>query len=252
MSFRYVWLIWSSAFLLPWAALWLWAGRYRSTMWRTSLATAPFGLTEPLFVPKYWNPPSLFDLAQRTGFDIESLIFCFALGGVGAVLYNIASRRYLAVLPAAEHEHVRHRWHRIALLTPIVAFLLLYWLPWNPIYPGIAAMTLGAIAAAACRPDLATKTFVGGLLFLLYYGVFMLALLWSAPGYIERVWNLRALTGVRLAGIPLEELLYGFAFGMYWTGVYEHITWRGTPRYATTPSSTTDGNWGFASKHNAE
>ena len=229
MNFRYVWLIWSSAFLLPWAALWLLAGSYRGTMWRTSLATAPFGLTEPLFVPEYWNPPSLFDLAQRTGFDVESFIFCFAIGGVGAVLYNIVSRRYLAALPAAEHERTRHRWHRIALLTPVVTFLLFYWLPWNPIYPGITAMTLGAIAAAACRPDLATKTFVGGLLFLVYYGVFMFALLWSAPGYIEQVWNLPALTGIRLAGIPLEELLYGFAFGMYWTGVYEHITWRGTP-----------------------
>lgn len=38
------------------------------------------GFTEPLFVPAYWNPPTLFDLAQRTGFDIESLIFTFAIG----------------------------------------------------------------------------------------------------------------------------------------------------------------------------
>lgn len=45
-----------------------------------SLATAFFGLTEPLFVPEYWNPPTLFDLAQRTGFDLESLIFCFGIG----------------------------------------------------------------------------------------------------------------------------------------------------------------------------
>lgn len=26
-------------------------------------------------------------------------------------------------------------------------------------------------------------------------------------------------------GIPLAELLFGFAFGLYWTGVYEHFTW---------------------------
>jgi len=25
---------------------------------------------------------------------------------------------------------------------------------------------------------------------------------------------------------PLEELLFGFAFGMYWASVYEHLTWR--------------------------
>jgi hypothetical protein len=228
MTYHYVWLLWSSAFLFPWTALWLWAGRHRTMMWRTSLATVPFGLTEPLFVPRYWNPPSLFELAHKTGFDIESLIFCFAIGGVGAALYNTVTRRYLVPLRAAEHEHTRHPWHRIALLTPIVTFLLLYWLPWNPIYPGIAAMTLGAIAAAACRPDLIPNSFIGGLLFFAYYGVFMLALLWSAPGYIEQVWNLSDLTGIRLAGIPLEEMLFGFAFGMYWSGVYEHITWRGT------------------------
>lgn len=57
-------------------------------MWTVSLATAPFGLTEPLFVPEYWNPPTLFDLAQRTGFDLESLIFCFGIGGVSSVLYS--------------------------------------------------------------------------------------------------------------------------------------------------------------------
>ena len=58
-------------------------------MLRASLLTMPFGLTEALFVPRYWDPPSLFDLAQRTGFDIESLIFSFGIGGVGSVLYNI-------------------------------------------------------------------------------------------------------------------------------------------------------------------
>jgi len=28
-----------------------------------------------------------------------------------------------------------------------------------------------------------------------------------------------------IAGIPLEEILFGLAFGMYWTGVYEHLAW---------------------------
>jgi hypothetical protein len=28
-------------------------------------------------VPEYWRPPSLFDLALKNGFDIESLLFAF-------------------------------------------------------------------------------------------------------------------------------------------------------------------------------
>jgi hypothetical protein len=34
-----------------------------------------------------------------------------------------------------------------------------------------------------------------------------------------------SLSGILIAGIPLEELLFGLAFGMYWTGVYEHLAW---------------------------
>jgi hypothetical protein len=76
-----------------------------------------------------------------------------------------------------------------------------------------------------CRPDLWKKTVIGGFLFLGIYAAFMLSLLWFAPGYIGEVWNLAALSGGLIYGIPFEELLFGFAFGLYWTGAYEHFTW---------------------------
>jgi len=225
MQDHYVWLLWSSAFLVPWVLLYWWYPGHRRVMLRTSLLTAPFGLTEPLFVPSYWNPPSLFHLAQRTGFDIESLIFCFGIGGVGAVLYNVLTRRVLVPVDAHQRHSARHRYHRWALIAPIPTFLVLLPLGWNVIYPGIAAMVVAALAAAWCRPDLLRKTWVGGLLFLGYYTVFLAGLEVTAPGYIERVWNLEALSGVLLGRIPLEELLFAAAFGLYWSGVYEHVTW---------------------------
>ncbi len=52
--------------------------------------TGPFGLTEPLFVPAYWSRLRLFDLARIAAFDIESLIFSFDIGGIGAVLHNLS------------------------------------------------------------------------------------------------------------------------------------------------------------------
>lgn len=87
-SFRYTWLMWAAAFMLPWVLVFVVQPALRRPMVWASVLTAPFGLTEPLFVPAYWNPPSLFDLAQRTGFDIESLIFCFAIGGLGVAGYR--------------------------------------------------------------------------------------------------------------------------------------------------------------------
>lgn len=227
ISEQYVWLSWSSAFLLPWLGLFFCFRRYRKIMTWASLLTMPFGLSEPLFVPRYWNPPSLFDLAQRTGFDIESLIFCFGIGGVGTVLYNIATDHDLKPIGSCERGKHRHQYHRVALLAPIVAFPIFYFMPCNPIYPAVAAMAFGGAATIACRNDLKSKTLVGGGLFTAYYAVFMLLLEWSAPGYIGRVWNLPALSGVVIVGIPLEELLFGFAFGMYWSGIFEHLTWQG-------------------------
>lgn len=228
ISDQYIWFVWSSAFLIPWLILYLMFPVHRKAMWWASIYTMPFGLTEPLFVPEYWLPPSLFDLAINTGFDIESLIFCFGIGGVGAVLYNVLAGQVPRPMRDMARHHKRHRFHKQILASPFIIFPVLYFLPWNPIYPGIAAMFVGAVAAIWCRPDLKTKTLVGGLLFLSFYVFFLLALEWTASGYIDRVWNLDALSGISIFNMPLEELLFAFSFGMYWSGVYEHVTWKRT------------------------
>jgi len=225
-SDHYVWLLWSSALLVPWVLIYLAFPMQRRAMLWASLFTMPFGLSEPLFVPEYWLPPSLFDLAENTGFDIESLIFCFGIGGIGSVFYNLLAQKIPQAVGACERHHPLHRHHYKALATPFVVFIAFYFFPWNPIYPSILAMFAGALATVLCRPDLKRKTWIGGLLFLIYYAIFLAGLEWSAPGYIERVWNLAALSGLKVGFMPLEELLFAVGFGMYWSGVYEHFTWR--------------------------
>jgi hypothetical protein len=224
---RYVWLVWSSAFLVPWLTAFAAFPRYRQPMIWASLGTAPLGLTEPLFVPAYWNPPTIFDLAQTTGFDIESLIFAFGIGGIGAVLYDIFTGGALVAIPPDQQHARRHRLHHWAIAVPFLSFPLLYLFRWNPIFPAIIAMALGACATMYCRPDLIRKTWVGALLFVMFYFVFLIGVEVTAPGYIGRVWNLHALSGLQIVGVPLEELLFAAAFGAYWSGVYEHLTWKG-------------------------
>lgn len=66
------------------------------------------------------------------------------------------------------------------------------------------------------------------MLFGALYTAFMLALRVFTPGYIEAVWNLPALSGLLVFGVPVEEIAFGFTFGMYWAGFYEHVAWRGS------------------------
>ncbi len=72
---NYVRLIWSSPFLLSWPMRNVLSLHHRIAMLWESVFMAPFGLTEPLFVSEYWVPSILFDLPQRTGFDIKSIVF---------------------------------------------------------------------------------------------------------------------------------------------------------------------------------
>lgn len=194
-------------------------------LWASAL-TASFGLTQPLFVPEYWNPPSLFDLAQRTGFDLQSLVFCFAIGGLGVAGYRAMTHVPLPAIDHKAHSLPWHRWHLLALASPFFVFGGLLVLDWNPIYPGILALFAGALATVLCRPDLLRNALFGGGAFLVLYAVFLLGLKWIWAGYIESVWNLDALFALRPGGLPLEELMFGFAFGMYWSSVYEHLSWR--------------------------
>lgn len=226
ISDHYIWLLWSSAFLIPWVLVYIIFTEQRKAMWWSSVFTTPFGLSEPLFVPEYWMPPSLFDLAEKTGFDIESLIFCFAIGGIGAVFYNLVTNKKNEAVTSCEKSSSLHRHHYKALASPFIFFTIFVFFQWNPIYPSILAMFLGAAATILCRPDLKRKIWVGGFLFLTYYVIFLTGLELTSPGYIDRVWNMAALSGMTIGFMPVEELLFAIGFGMYWSGVYEHVRWK--------------------------
>lgn len=221
----YEWLIFSLALLAIWLVIFLVKPSVRKEMFWVSLFTMPLGLTEPLFVPAYWDPPSLFNLAARTGFDLESLIFSFAIGGITGVLYEaIFKAKHLRMTDEEMHSR-RHRFHRLAIVSPALVFVPLYiFTQMNPIYSVSIAMFVGGIATLLCRPDLKRKIAAGGLLFTILYFLFFLSINVVFPTFINS-WNLSAISGILVIGVPLEELMFAFTFGMNWSSVYEHILW---------------------------
>ncbi len=219
------WLIFSLLLLGVWFTVYIAKPLLRKEMLLVSIFTSPFGLTEPLFVPEYWSPPSLFDLAARTGFDIESLIFCFAIGGIGAVLYESVFKMKHKKMSKKEMSSRRHRFHKLALVSPLIVFMPLYLLTGlNPIYSSSIAMFVGGISTMLCRPDLKKNLWFGGLLFAGLYFVSFVFIILLIPDFIS-YWNLQALSGILVLGVPLEELMFAFTFGMMWSSVYEHSMW---------------------------
>lgn len=227
MNRTYAYVIASTILFVVWVIFYILKPESRKKILLVSLLTAPLGLTEPLFVPSYWLPFTLFDLARRTRFDLESLLFSFAVGGIAAILYESFVRKSRIQITFHEIHASRHRFHRLALLSPIVSFGFLYlFTPLNPIYSASIAMLIGAVATAFCRPDLLKPMLVGSLLFVsLYFAVFLVGFVWLSPGYVQAVWNLPAISGVLVLGVPIEELLWAATLGAMWSSVYEHFTW---------------------------
>ena len=220
------WLVFSLILLGIWCILFLIKKDIRKEMFTVSLWTAPFGLTEPLFVPEYWNPPSLFNLATRTGFDIESLIFCFAIGGIGTILYETFFNIKHKKISKQEKHNKRHRFHLFYIFSPVIVFFPLYiFTNINIIYSASIALLIGGIAAIHCRPDLKNKIIIGGIMFWVIYFVFFVFFNNIYPYAVEQFWNLSALSGILILKIPIEELMFAFTFGMMWSSVYEHIKW---------------------------
>ena len=215
-----VWLGWSFLLLVIWGIVYaaLSEKESRHEMLVVSAWTSLLALTEPLFVPEYWNPPSLFGLAQSTGFDIESFIFCWSIGGLAVVLYElVVPVRHVPITGSS------HRYHPVALaVTPIVFAILLLFTGLNPIYCAIIALLMGGCLVIVTRRDLLRKMVASACIFLGLYAAYFLTLVITAPGYVARVWDLRVLSGVTIIGIPLEELAFAFSFGFFWSGVYEY------------------------------
>lgn len=221
------WLFFSLIFFSIWGILFFSKLLDRKEMLKVSVFTAFFGLTEPLFVPAYWNPPSLFNLATKTGFDVESIIFSFAIGGIGSVLYESIFRVRHYTMKEKEILGRMHRMHRVVLVSPVIVLLFLtFFTSLNPIYSASIAMFVGALASLSCRPDLKKKIWVGGSLFLGLYFLFFLLINLLFPNFVYEAWNLAAISGILVVGIPLEELIFAFTFGMLWSSIYEHVMWR--------------------------
>ncbi|HEY4694565.1 MAG TPA: lycopene cyclase domain-containing protein [Candidatus Nanoarchaeia archaeon] len=227
MQFAY--LIGSLSLSLIWVVIWfsLKSKESRAEMVKVSLATSLLGFTEPIFVPAYWNPPTLFNLASKTGFDLESLVFAFAVGGIAVAAYELFWKGRHQEITQEERHHPQHKFHLWALLAAPVSFLILFLATsLNPIYSTVTALLVGAVATFYCRPDLIRKMVSSGLLFLSVYFFFFLVFNLLFPGYTEEVWNLKAISGILILKVPLEELLFAFSFGLMWSSVYEHTSWR--------------------------
>jgi hypothetical protein len=223
--------------------------RNRQEFWWGSIACSLLGFTEPLFVPAYWNPPSILSCGR---WDFESFVFCFAIGGISAVApeWHVVREFFQAMdrmiwksvrrllrpfrrltgttEPAVEEvalteEEIR-RENGLLVAVFLGSFGFTAHTGLNVIYNAALASAAMGVYVSWRRPRLRWQVWSGALMFMAVYAVVLVIVGQRYPTFYVDHWNLAALSGVWVFGAPVEEYLFAATLGAFWAPMYE--AWR--------------------------
>lgn len=180
--------------------------------------SAPFGLSEFWYVPEYWDPPSLFNLIDRIGFGIESILFCFFVGGLAATIYEVVSVKKNI---GSRHRHKHFFFSYVGLVS--LYFILEFVSPETTIHNLTVSALLTALVMMFLRRDLIFQIFLSGFIFSLLYFLLFLVFNLLFPTYIQEIYTLENFWGIQILGIPIEEITFSFSVGAVWSTFFEFI-----------------------------
>lgn len=219
MNYHLAYLVGALLFDAAWLACYLIGKSYRPQIIWGTVVTTPLALTSFLFVPQYWTPPSLFDLDAHIRVGIEDFLWAGAVGGIASVVGEIVLKERLA---ARRKEHRKK--HYAPFIVMLVVFLILWRLyPGKNIYSTAVAFAVCAIVVAFLRRDLIPTMLVGATLFTILYFLLFVYFLALYPDFIGRYYNLQNISGIRLLGVPIEELMFASTGGAVWSVTYEYF-----------------------------
>lgn len=171
----------------------------------------PQSLLSYLLVPVYWNP-DMYLLFEFVG--AEDLIFSFLTGGV---VWISVLACFFHKTPSIEisPKSIFLRFLACAAFG-VAGTTFLFFVGLKSMLNPIIIMVLWIFVVLLFKKNYFRLAVAGSLSFLVLYGLgFKLSiLLW--PEFIS-FWNMETLSGIFMAGIPLEELIWAFLYGGSWS-----------------------------------
>lgn len=178
--------------LVIWVVLYIVRKDLRREMVFGSILCAPLGITQLWYKPQYWNPQSLFNINP----DIESFLFCFVVGGIAAILYEVVLNKHLVKARETKRELKIHQYSWFVVLL-IGLFFFIFVMKTDFAYAATVAMALATLTIMISRRDLIKESIVGGILFMILFFLweFVIAT-FIFPEAFATVWNFERLSGI--------------------------------------------------------
>lgn len=146
----------------------------------------------------------------------------FYWGGVAAVIYE-------EILGKTNFKKMRKQNYFIEFaLFPIIIFISMFIgikiIKINPLYTTYIGFLISTLVIWRLRKDLFVHSVLSGLFLSIIYfllGAFILIPIF--PQMVKRWWYLQNLSEILIMGLPLEEILWAFTFGLFIGPAYEFL-----------------------------
>jgi hypothetical protein len=213
---KYAYLIGVGIFFVPWLFFFFTRKDLRREMLLMSLLV---GLGT-VFTEYYWWTIDWWHPETITGtrVGIEDFLLGIANGGVAAVVYSYFFKKSHYKIPTDSN---KSQALSVGLLTFAVLSFGFWGLRLTSFYACVGAMILGSILLFYFRKDLLLNGIYSGLIMLLLsFPPYLIGEALS-PGFLDNSWHYSMLTNLRFLGIPIEDLIFYFLFGIWVGPLYE-------------------------------
>lgn len=165
------------------------------------------------FLKDYWNPLKYISAAT---FLYQESIFAFLLGGIVSAIY---------IIPKKHNDNFKF----INIILPIVILMLSMLiftngLNLNSIYSCCIGFSITVLMVLYVKPALIKKSLLSGLSMVVISIIGYKILFIIYPNLINDWWLLGNISGILLLGIPLEEIIWFFLFGLSCGPIYNFWT----------------------------
>ncbi len=216
LSLRYAYLALDTVFLLFWFFLFLHRKDLRKEMLVSSIMAGVLAVCfEFFFIKDYWTPI----LWNGWAVGLEDFLYGFAIGGVASVVYEEVFKKRFTL----KKSHTHH-WRYLFLLYLIslpVFFLARELLGVNTMYSILGSFIAAVVYIMFLRSDLWRDALWSGVLCLCITFLAYMPVLVIFPDFISAFWHLENISGVLFFGVPLEEFIWAFTFGLVVGPFYE-------------------------------
>jgi hypothetical protein len=223
-SYSYAYFYSALLFFPIWITLFLLRKDLRGQMIFMSLTCAITGFTEHMFWGRYWSPELVFKM-PLINVDVSDLLLTFAYGGISSVAFEVLFSK-MGYEQDKYTQLERTYQIGISLLSGILTVALLsLFTSFNIIYSVIAANVVVWLVLVFFRHDTFIPSVLNGLIFMIISEVMWIFIAFVFPGIIQAWWHLENISEILILGIPIEEYVWHFTFGMAAASMYE--IWKG-------------------------